>query len=202
MDGMPYNTQMPRLALPEYGRNIQNMVDHCLTIEDREERTNCAYSIIQTMGNLFPHLRDVNDFKHILWDHLAIMSDFKLDIDYPYEIIKKEELFEKPQPMPYPNNSMMYRHYGATIQELIGYCRTIEDQDEKMALAVLIANQMKKSFFAHNKETDDVKIIKDLRDMSGCEIILDPEKVNLISANEIMKGSKSGAAASSKKKKK
>lgn len=199
---MPYNTQMPKLALPEYGRNIQNMVNHCLTIEDREERTNCANSIIQTMGNLFPHLRDVNDFKHILWDHLAIMSDFKLDIDYPYEVIKKEDLHVKPEPMPYPDNHMMYKHYGAFIQNLIGYCRTIEDENEKMALALLIANQMKKSYFAHNKETDDVKIFKDLRDMSGGEILLDPEKVNLITANEIQKGSKTSAAATSKKKKK
>mgnify|MGYP003338397769 CR=1 FL=1 len=202
MDGMPYNTQMPKLALPEYGRNIQNMVNHCLTIEDREERTNCAYSIIQTMGNLFPHLRDVNDFKHILWDHLAIMSDFKLDIDYPYEIIKEEELYVKPEPMPYPDNHIMYKHYGSSIQNLIGYCRTIEDEDEKMELAILIANQMKKSYFAHNKETEDLKIFKDLRDMSGGEIILDPEKVNLITANEILKGSKSGATTASKKKKK
>lgn len=199
---MPYNTQMPKLALPEYGRNIQNMVNHCLTIEDREERTNCAYSIIQTMGNLFPHLRDVNDFKHILWDHLAIMADFKLDIDYPYEIIRKEDLYVKPEPMPYPDNFMLYKHYGASIQKLIGYCRTIEDEDEKMELAVLIANQMKKSYFAHNKETDDVKILKDLRDMSGGEILLNPENVNLISANEILKGSKTANAQSSKKKKK
>lgn len=199
---MPYNTQMPKLALPEYGRNIQNMVNHCLTIEDREERTNCAYSIIQTMGNLFPHLRDVNDFKHILWDHLAIMADFKLDIDYPYEIIRKEDLYVKPEPMPYPDNFMLYKHYGASIQKLIGYCRTIEDEDEKMELAVLIANQMKKSYFAHNKETDDVKILKDLRDMSGGEILLNPENVNLISANEILKGSKAANAQSSKKKKK
>lgn len=202
MDRLPYNTQMPKLALPEYGRNIQNMVDHCLTIEDREERTNCANSIIQTMGNLFPHLRDVNDFKHILWDHLAIMSDFKLDIDYPYEIIKKEELHVKPEPMPYPDNQMSYKHYGATIQNLIGYCRTIEDEEEKMRLALLIANQMKKSYFAHNKETDDVKIFKDLRDMSGGEIMLDPEQVTLISANEILKASKSVAPTASKKKKK
>lgn len=202
MDRLPYNTQMPKLALPEYGRNIQNMVDHCLTIEDREERTNCANSIIQTMGNLFPHLRDVNDFKHILWDHLAIMSDFKLDIDYPYEIIKKEELHVKPEPMPYPDNQMSYKHYGATIQNLIGYCRTIEDEEEKMRLALLIANQMKKSYFAHNKETDDVKIFKDLRDMSGGEIMLDPEKVTLISATEILKGPKAVAPTASKKKKK
>ncbi len=199
---MPYNTQMPRLALPEYGRNIQNMVDYCLTIEDREERTNCANSIIQTMGNLFPHLRDVNDFKHILWDHLAIMSDFKLDIDYPYEIIKKEELNTKPEPMSYPDNFMIYKHYGASIQKLIGYCRTIEDENEKMSLAILIANQMKKSYFAYNKETEDLKIFKDLRDMSGGEIVLDPEKVNLITANEILKGSKAGATTASKKKKK
>ena len=202
MDGMPYNTQMPKLALPEYGRNIQNMVNYCLTIEDREERTNCAYSIIQTMGNLFPHLRDVNDFKHILWDHLAIMADFKLDIDYPYEIIKKEELYEKPAPMPYPDNFMIYKHYGASIQKLTGFCRTIEDEDEKMSLAVLIANQMKKSYFAHNKETDDVKIIKDLRDMSGGEILLDPEKISLISSAEIMKSAKANATTAAKKKKK
>ncbi len=202
MEGMPYNTQMPKLALPEYGRNIQNMVNHCLTIKDREERTNCAHSIIQTMGNLFPHLRDVNDFKHILWDHLAIMADFKLDIDYPYEIIKKEELNEKPEPMPYPDNYMIYKHYGASIQKLIGFCRTIEDEEEKMELAVLIANQMKKSYFTYNKETDDVKIIKDLRDMSGGEIVLDPEKVTLITSSDILKASKTAAATASKKKKK
>lgn len=87
---MKYNTQEKRLALPEYGRNIQNMVDYCVTIKDREERKRCANAIINVMGNMFPHLRDVNDFKHILWDHLAIMSDFKLDIDYPYEIVKRK----------------------------------------------------------------------------------------------------------------
>ena len=83
---------MKRLVLPEYGRNIQNMVDYCLTIEDRAERTDCAYSIVATMGNLFPQLRDLTEFKHLLWDHLAIMADFKLDIDYPYEIVKRESL--------------------------------------------------------------------------------------------------------------
>ena len=88
---MQYTSELKRLVLPEYGRNVQQMVDHCMTIEDRAERTRCANTIINIMGNLFPHLRDIEDFKHKLWDHLAIMSDFKLDIDYPYEIIKKEE---------------------------------------------------------------------------------------------------------------
>ena len=84
---MKYNTEEKKLVMPEYGRNIQNMVDYCITIQDKEERKRCADTIINIMGNMFPHLRDVNDFKHILWDHLAIMADFKLDIDYPYEIV-------------------------------------------------------------------------------------------------------------------
>ena len=87
---MKYNTEEKKLVMPEYGRNIQNMVDYCITIQDREERKRCANTIINIMGNMFPHLRDVNDFKHILWDHLAIMADFKLDIDYPYEIVRKK----------------------------------------------------------------------------------------------------------------
>ncbi len=94
---MQYNTQNEKLFLPEYGRNIQNMVDHCMTVEDREERKQCALAVVDVMGNVFPHLRDVNDFKHILWDHIAIMSDFKLDIDYPYEVITKEEIYPHPE---------------------------------------------------------------------------------------------------------
>ena len=101
---MKYNTEEKKLVMPEYGRNIQNMVDYCITIQDREERKRCADTIINIMGNMFPHLRDVNDFKHILWDHLAIMADFKLDIDYPYEIVKKEDLYSRPPRIPYNNS--------------------------------------------------------------------------------------------------
>ena len=89
---MEYNTQQRKLPLPEYGRSVQNMVDHALTIEDREERQRCANTIVNIMGGMFPQLRDMEDFRHKLWDHLAIMSDFKLDIDYPVEIVKKESL--------------------------------------------------------------------------------------------------------------
>ena len=98
---LTYNTQLKKLVLPEYGRNIQQMVDHCVTIEDRAERTRCAYSIIEIMGNLFPNLRDENDFKHKLWDHLAIMSDFKLDIDYPCDVITEENLGSEPTKVGY-----------------------------------------------------------------------------------------------------
>lgn len=111
---------MEKLILPEYGRNIQNMVNHCLTIEDKEERTACAYAIVNTMGNLFPQLRDLSDFKHILWDHLAIMSNFKLDIDYPYEVIKEEKLNTKPERIEYSNSeNIRFVHYGKLIHSLI-----------------------------------------------------------------------------------
>ena len=116
---MQYNTQQKRMPLPEYGRSIQNMVDHALTIQDPAERQRCANTIINIMGNMFPHLRDVPDFKHKLWDHLAIMADFKLDIKYPYEIIREENLGTKPDSIPYPSTKMRYRHYGRTLEVLI-----------------------------------------------------------------------------------
>ncbi len=116
---MIYNTQKKKLIMPEYGRNIQNMVDHCVMLKDKEERRKCAYAVVDIMGNMFPHLRDVNDFKHILWDHLAIMSDFKLDIDYPYEVVTKEDLNTAPGKLNYSRPTMKYRHYGKLLDEKI-----------------------------------------------------------------------------------
>ena len=142
---MKYNTEEKKLVMPEYGRNIQNMVDYCVAIEDREERKRCANTIINIMGNMFPHLRDVNDFKHILWDHLAIMADFKLDIDYPYEIVKKENLYARPPRIPYNNNRIRYRHYGKTLELMIRKATELEAGVEKDQLIKLLATQMKKS---------------------------------------------------------
>ena len=115
---MQYNTQQKRMPLPEYGRSIQNMVDHALTIQDPAERQRCANTIINIMGNMFPHLRDVPDFKHKLWDHLAIMANFKLDIKYPYEIIHEENLGTKPEPIPYPSTKIRYRHMDVRLRYL------------------------------------------------------------------------------------
>ena len=167
---MEYNTQLKKLALPEYGRNIQNMVDYCLTITDRNERKRCANTIINIMGNLFPHLRDVNDFKHILWDHLAIMSDFKLDIDYPYEIVKKEDLYSKPGKIEYSRPNMQYRHYGKTLEKMVKLAISIEDIKEKEQFVLLIATHMKKSYIQWNKDVDDHKIFADLYDLSDRKI--------------------------------
>lgn len=170
-----YNTQLKKLALPEYGRNIQQMVDYCCTIPDRVERMACAYGIVKAMGNLFPQLRDEADYKHKLWDHLAIMSNFKLDIDYPCEIVKEENLESKPEKMPYKLEPIKMRHYGKTIEHMIERAADYPEGDEKDALLMLIANHMKKLIFQINKEdVDDAKIFKDLAFYSKGKITLDP----------------------------
>ena len=182
-----YNTQQKKLITPEYGRNVQQMIDHCVSIEDREERTRCANTIINIMGNLFPHLRDVDDFKHKLWDHLAIMSDFKLDIDYPYEIIRKENLRTKPDRIPYTLTPIRYRHYGKTLERMIKKCEDYPDGPERDQLISLLANHMKKSFLTWNKEVvDDDKIFKDLREYSHGRIDLSPETFRLKESKEFL----------------
>lgn len=184
---MRYNTEEKKLILPEYGRNIQNMVDFCLAIENREERKHCADAIINIMGNMFPHLRDVNDFKHILWDHLAIMSDFRLDIDYPYEIIKKEDLNTRPPHIPYNNQQIRYRHYGKTMEHLIGKATELEEGKRKDHLVKLLANHMKKSFMTWNKDSvDDRKILKDLAELSRGRIVLNEEEYKLAENKDLI----------------
>ena len=172
---LTYNSQLKKLALPEYGRNIQQMVDYCCTIEDREERNKCAYSIINTMSNLFPQLNQEADFMHKLWDHLAIMSDFKLDIDYPYEVVKPENLATKPQPVGYKLESIKMRHYGKIVDQMIQRACEYPDGDEKDALVMLIANHMKKLIFQiNNEDVEDAKIFKDLEFFSKGQIKIDP----------------------------
>ncbi|NDV84486.1 DUF4290 domain-containing protein [Bacteroides sp. 51] len=178
---MQYNTQQKKLPLPEYGRSIQNMVDYALTLEDRAERQKCANTIISIMGNMFPHLRDVPDFTHKLWDHLAIMSDFKLDIDYPYEIIRKDNLSTKPDLIPYPSTKIRYRHYGRTIEVLIKKAIEFPEGDEKDNLVALIANHMKKDYMAWNKDTiDNEKINDDLIELSRGKLQLTDSLLKLM----------------------
>lgn len=177
---MEYNTQRKKMELPEYGRSIQNMVDHALTIEDRAERQRCANTIINIMGGMFPHLRDVPDFKHKLWDHLAIMADFKLDIDYPFEIVKPEDLVVKPKKVAYSNGVIRYRHYGRFLEDLVKKAAQIEDENERKALVRLLAIQMKKSLNNWNKDgMEDQKILDDLREYSNGIIDLQVEDLRL-----------------------
>lgn len=155
------------MPLPEYGRNLQNMVDHILTIEDREERNRAAKTVIDIMGNMYPYLRDINDFKHKLWDHLAIMADFQLDIDYPYDPPKRETFNEPPKRIPYETGRIKLRHYGKIIEQLIDKAAMYETGEEKELLIKLLANHMKKSYLVWNKDSvDDEKIYEDLEILS------------------------------------
>jgi hypothetical protein len=175
------------MFLPEYGRNIHNMVDHCVAIADRERRQRCAKSVIDAMGNLFPHLRDTSDYRHILWDHLAIMSDFKLDIDYPYTIIKKEDLYRKPPKIYYNYTHGFYRHYGKIVEQMIYKSGRIEDPVARHRLIVMLANHMKKSYVLWNRgNVDDNKIFTDLEELSEGRIKLRGSKLRLMDGREIL----------------
>lgn len=175
-----YNTQRKKMALPEYGRSVQNMVDYALTIEDRAERQRCANTIVNIMGSMFPHLRDIPDFKHKLWDHLAIMADFKLDIDYPYEIVKPDNLTVKPERIPYSTGHIRYRHYGRSIELLIQKAVEYPEGEEKRQLIRMIASHMKKDYITWNKDTvDDQKIFDDIRELSDGRICLSENDLHL-----------------------
>lgn len=177
---LSYNTQLKKLTLPEYGRNIQRMVDHCLTIEDRDERTRCAHAVVASMANLFPELKASEENRHKLWDHLAIMSGFKLDIDYPCEVIQAENLNSRPEKVPYNVTLIRQRHYGREIERLIEVASGMEDGDERTELIRLIANHMKKLMLAVNRDgVDDAKVFKDLAEMSHGMIRISPEEMRL-----------------------
>ncbi|TYP99182.1 uncharacterized protein DUF4290 [Tenacibaculum adriaticum] len=201
---LEYNSERPLLIIPEYGRHIQKLVDHCMSLETKEERNTMAQAIIDVMGNLQPHLRDVPDFKHKLWDQLYIMSDFKLDADSPYEIPSKEELQEKPERLAYPKSASKYRFYGNNIQTMIDVALTWEEGEMKDALVYTIANHMKKCFLNWNKDTvDDSVILEHLYELSNGKIDIRNTKEDLAESKNLLRkrntqGQKASAKTSSK----
>ncbi|UNY97786.1 DUF4290 domain-containing protein [Zhouia spongiae] len=173
IENLEYNSERPKLIIPEYGRHIQKLVDFAISIEDKGERNKVVKAIIGVMGNLNPHLRDVPDFQHKLWDQLFIMSDFKLDVDSPYPIPTKEMLSERPEGLDYPQNYPKYRFYGNNIKRMIDVCNSWEEGELKQALKYTIANHMKKCFLNWNKDTvDDEVIFEHLYELSGGKINL------------------------------
>ncbi|PID93043.1 MAG: hypothetical protein CSA96_00870 [Bacteroidetes bacterium] len=171
-----YNTSRKKLVLPEYGRNIQKMVNHIKTIEDRDERNKAARTLIGIMGNLNPHLRDVNDFKHKLWDHLAIISNFELDIDSPYELPEPESLNSKPDKVPYRQHSIPRKHYGHAVMLMMEKAIELEPGEEKEDLVRMIAYHMKKSYLTWNREAvSDEEIFLDLKTLSEGRLEASPD---------------------------
>ncbi len=186
---MIYNTSRKKLALPEYGRNIQKLVDFALSIEDDTKRNRVAKNIITIIGNKNPHLRDIENFKHKLWEHLAIMSDFKLKIDYPFEIPKIENFQEKPNKIPYKEEKIIFHHYGKIIEFLIEKAISLENIDEKRKeeLTETVANQMKKSYLMWNSdEVNEETILQNLHKLSRGRLKLKKD-FKFIDAKNIVK---------------
>ena len=187
---MEYNSQREKLIIPEYGRHIQKMIQTVLAEKDKEVRNKQAKAIIDVMGQLNPHLRDVADFKHKLWDHLFVISDFKLDVDSPFPNPTKESLSVKPKKLAYPGRKIKYKHYGRTNEIMIEKAIEFPEGPEKEALIMTIANHLKKSYVTWNKDTvDDEKIIGDLLSLSGGKLKLDPKTV-LTDTTEILAANK------------
>ena len=185
---LEYNSERPLMIIPEYGRHIQKLVDHCVSLEDKEERNTMAKAIVDVMGNLQPHLRDVPDFKHKLWDQLFIMASFNLDVDSPFEKPSKEELQEKPEALPYPKSASRYRYYGNNIQAMIDVALAWEAGEKLDALVYTIANHMKKCYLNWNKDTvDDAVIFNHLYDLSDTKIDLRDSEEKLSESKNLLK---------------
>lgn len=188
VEHLEYNTERPKLFIPEYGRHFQKMVDHAVSIEDRDERNKVAKAIISVMGNLQPHLRDVPDFQHKLWDQLFIMSDFKLDVDSPFPITSKEVLQQRPEPLGYPQNHPKYRFYGNNIKRMIDVAIKWETGDLRTGLEYAIANHMKKCYLNWNKDSvEDTVIFGHLKELSDGAIDLAPKGESLTNSELFLK---------------
>lgn len=188
---LEYNAERPHLIIPEYGRHLQKLIEQAVALEDRDERNKAARYIITVMGSLNPHLRDVPDFQHKLWDQLFIMSDFTLDVDSPYPIPSREMLEQKPDRLSYPQNFPKYRFYGNNIKYMIDVANKWEDGEMKNALIMVIANHMKKSYLSWNKDTvTDEVIFEHLLELSGGRINLAKTNEELSNTTDLMRVNK------------
>lgn len=160
--------------MPEYGRAIQDMVDKAVALPDKEERTRCAHSIIATMGRILHTQENQDDFEIRLWNHLAKISNYKLDIDYPVEIFPEEQATEHPQPLPYPMKHIRRKHYGYLVEECLHYATELPEGEERDALIQMTANQMKQDLFDWNRDAMDEELIaKDIERYTDGDVRLD-----------------------------
>ncbi|MCB7479962.1 DUF4290 domain-containing protein [Christiangramia sediminis] len=201
-NALEYNSERSKLIIPEYGRHLQKMVEHTVNIEDDQERNKVANSIIAVMGNMNPHLRDVPDFQHKLWDQLFIISDFKLNVESPFPKPTREMLAERPEMLEYPENNPKYRFYGNNIKRMIDAAKDYEEGDFKEALVLTIANHMKKSYLNWNRDSvDDEVIFNHLNELSNGKISLKNIDEDLSRASDLVRdaGKKKYTKSSNKK---
>ena len=196
-----YNTKRTDLIIPDYGRNIQKMIDYAVTIDDREKRNRVTLSIISAMGDINPQLKNIDNFKHILWDHLIIMSNFKLDINNPYKYPTREKLLEKPDRIKYNTNEMRYRNYGITLKRMIKELMKIEDTKEKTVLLTLIANHVKKiNLLWNNDIVSDNFVFNEIEKISDFKLKVD-RSISLVKDDELINFNKNKNRSSNKNKK-
>ncbi len=188
---LEYNAERPHLMIPEYGRHLQKLINQATQIEDKEERNKAARYIIKVMGSLNPHLRDVPDFQHKLWDQLFIMSNFELEVESPYPIPTREVINLKPERLNYPQKFPKYRYYGNNIKYMIDVANSWEDGELKSALVKVIANHMKKSYLSWNKDTvDDKAIFNHLFELSGGKFDLHNSSEELLNTSDLIRTNK------------
>lgn len=188
---LEYNTEREDLIIPEYGRHIKKMIDHVSSLKSKDKRNKLSNAIISVMGNLQPHLRDVPDFQHKLWDQLFIMSDFKLDADSPFEKPSKDILDSKPLPLEYPQSFPKYRFYGNNIKIMIDEAVKWDNSDKKDALIFTIANHMKKCFLNWNKDNvDDQVIFEHLYELSDSKIDIKNSNIELLDSSVLIRTKK------------
>lgn len=172
---MEYNTTRSKMLMPEYGRNVQRMVEYLMTIEDRAQRRKNAEAIIQLMGTLNPHLKTIEDYEHKLWDHLVQMTDFKLDVDAPYPPPTPEQLYKKPDPIPYPQSSIEHRHMGKNLEALIQKALKETDPEKKQAFTQTIGYYMKLAYTNwHREPVHDDMIKNELSVLTNGELQYEP----------------------------
>ena len=185
-EGLKYNTEREKLIISEYGRNIQIMIKHLLEIEDREKRTEAAHFIVSVMAQMHPQVKESNDYIHKLWDHLYIISDYKLDVDSPFAPPQQGIIVSKPEHVGYPKHDIKQGHYGNYIKEFLNKIKEIEEGPKKEALLLAVANQMKRDYLHWNRETvNDQLILDDLHRISENELMLTAD-AKLTSTNEIL----------------
>ncbi len=183
---MEYNTTLNKLILPEYGRNVQKLVENATKIEDKEERKKYIESIINLMGKMYPYLRDLKDFKHKLWDHLVIMSDFKLSEDSPFPAPKTTTFANNPEKIPYKSKNFRYKHFGKNIVDMLKYAAEMKDGEEKILLTALLANHMKKLYLTWSKDmVTDEFIFQKIKELSDGKLEI-AKDITLSNSNQLV----------------
>ena len=195
---LAYNTEAPKMVIPEYGRNVQKMIDHAIKIEDTEERNKCAKAIVQVMSQINQDIKEHEDVNKKIWSHLLIMSDFKLDVDFPYEKTDENKFNSKPDLVPYPKNDIKYGHYGKIMENLIDAAIAFPEGEEKKNLTIHIANLLKTSYLLLNIDSvADVVIIKNLEQLSNGKLTVKSE--DLRETSDILKQYKKKKIANNSK---